>query len=581
MAERFRPLCRFYDHIENIWIARDLETDNEVLLKYVSSIETPSADDTRTYQSDMEVFGLRVSSQLNPSRIINFISCYRHSGSQVVLAMEKARCSLTEALVLRPKLTENEVKSVIRCLLEALVACHSKYIVHRNVKPENMFLFSNDLDSLKLGGFGICTRDDGGSTCIGLRGSKGYIAPEQTNTKEYGRPVDIWATGVTTYQLLYKCLPYPGFTAMLRMDRPELQFPVTPKISAEGIGFIRLLLSVNPKNRPTASEALKHAWFNSTTPEIPDETPAENSHDAAQIIIPALASNRIPVQISRQTLIAAINGAIEALSVAPTPPVGKALPNLEARGRFEDVIPMTGPSRKIQWEHSVDTGFTSDRGADVASSPARVEVKFERDTSNACTLSTSNNPVTNEDHESEGLHCEVPTIASNISNHVEDESGPNEMAAITRSQTKIPTRTFSLPENQKLQNKDEDAMDVFARDPFIVANNNQNSFPVVERYAKERSDEQSLAEGDVIVLTKVFRDGWAEGVNMREGVPSVFPLNFQAPSSLTGLSEDPEVPLTAQITSKKDVLLSLIPTNFHLLFTNTTELVFVDMENNG
>ncbi|KAJ3402799.1 hypothetical protein HDU80_004739, partial [Chytriomyces hyalinus] len=72
MAERFRPLCRFYDHIENIWIARDLETDNEVLLKYVYSMENPSADDTRTYQSDMEVFGLRVSSQLNPSRIINF-----------------------------------------------------------------------------------------------------------------------------------------------------------------------------------------------------------------------------------------------------------------------------------------------------------------------------------------------------------------------------------------------------------------------------------------------------------------------------------------------------------------------------
>ncbi|KAJ3402681.1 hypothetical protein HDU80_004881 [Chytriomyces hyalinus] len=373
---------------------------------------------------------------------------------------------------------------------------------------------------------------------------------------------------------------------MLRMDRPELQFPVTPKISAEGIGFIRLLLTVNPKNRPTASEALKHAWFNSTTPEIPDETPAANSHDAAQIIIPALASNRIPVQISRQTLIAAINGAIEALSVAPTPPVG------EARGRFEDVIPMTGPSRKIQWEHSVDTGFTSDRGTDVASSPARVEVKFERDSSNACTLSTSSNPVTNEDHENEGLHCEVPTIASNSLSNVEDESGPNEMAAITRSQTKIPTRTFSLLENQKLLSKDEDAMDVLARDPFIVANNNQNSFPVVQHYAKERSDEQSLAEGDVIVLTKVFQDGWAEGVNMHSAMLTqdlfnkFLQLEKVLASQLKSRQErsflpDPEVPLATQITSKKDVLLSLIPTNFHLLFTNTTELVFVDMENNG
>ncbi|KAI8841676.1 hypothetical protein BJ741DRAFT_436909 [Chytriomyces cf. hyalinus JEL632] len=75
---------------------------------------------------------------LNPARIMNFISFDRHSESQVELVMEKMRCSLTEALLMRPKLTEAEVKDVIRCLLEALVACHSLNIVHRNVNPGNI-----------------------------------------------------------------------------------------------------------------------------------------------------------------------------------------------------------------------------------------------------------------------------------------------------------------------------------------------------------------------------------------------------------------------------------------------------------
>ncbi|KAJ3249354.1 hypothetical protein HDU78_003139 [Chytriomyces hyalinus] len=106
----------------------------------------------------------------------------------------------------------------------------------------------------------------------------------------------------------------------------------------------------------------------------------------------------------------------------------------------------------------------------------------------------------------------------------EPEPSSNEMAMITLSRNGIPKRTFSLPETRKLQSKDEAAMDVAARDPFILANNNQESFPVRRFYAKEMSDELSLTDGDSVVLTKVFRDGWAEGVSMRAGGPALFPL---------------------------------------------------------
>ncbi|KAJ3245321.1 hypothetical protein HDU78_009566 [Chytriomyces hyalinus] len=106
----------------------------------------------------------------------------------------------------------------------------------------------------------------------------------------------------------------------------------------------------------------------------------------------------------------------------------------------------------------------------------------------------------------------------------EPEPSSNEMAMITLSRNGIPKRTFSLPETRKLQSKDEAAMDVSARDPFIVANNGKESFPVRRFYAKEMSDELSLTDGDSVVLTKVFRDGWAEGVSMRAGGPALFPL---------------------------------------------------------
>ncbi|KAJ3025680.1 UNVERIFIED_CONTAM: hypothetical protein HDU68_006826 [Siphonaria sp. JEL0065] len=106
----------------------------------------------------------------------------------------------------------------------------------------------------------------------------------------------------------------------------------------------------------------------------------------------------------------------------------------------------------------------------------------------------------------------------------EEVSTSGEMAMITLSRNGIPKRTFSLPETRKLQSKEEAAMDVAARDPFIVANGGSESFPVRRYYAKELGDELSLTDGDSVVLTKVFRDGWAEGVSMRAGGPALFPL---------------------------------------------------------
>ncbi|KAI9330305.1 hypothetical protein BDR26DRAFT_871593 [Obelidium mucronatum] len=106
----------------------------------------------------------------------------------------------------------------------------------------------------------------------------------------------------------------------------------------------------------------------------------------------------------------------------------------------------------------------------------------------------------------------------------QEVAASGEMAMITLSRNGIPKRSFSLPETRQLQGKDEAALDVAACEPFIAANGGSESFPVRRHYAKELGDELSLTDGDSVVLTKVFRDGWAEGVSMRAGGPALFPL---------------------------------------------------------
>ncbi|KAJ3027760.1 UNVERIFIED_CONTAM: hypothetical protein HDU68_003155, partial [Siphonaria sp. JEL0065] len=200
MSDRFWPLHRV-GNLDNVWIARDnYNPEVEVFMK-LTDIEYDINYAQRNDQVNLEAQTLQMLAELNPFRIVNFVAFYRNNENQYVLVTEKAMCSVADVLVDRPRLTEEETKSVIRCVLEALVTTHRKYIVHRDIKPDNIMIFGDDLSMCKLGDFGICAEDNGYSSVGGIKGTKGYYAPEILKKLQYGRAVDIWSTGVTAFQL--------------------------------------------------------------------------------------------------------------------------------------------------------------------------------------------------------------------------------------------------------------------------------------------------------------------------------------------------------------------------------------------
>ncbi|KAJ3398881.1 GTP-binding protein Rho1, partial [Chytriomyces hyalinus] len=289
-----------------VWTAKDRETDSVVMIKCFDSKEDPS-NETRNYQINLEANTLRELSNMNPSRIVTFIS-FHHEERYTLLAMEMARCSLEEALSVRPRLPESETKGIIQCVLEALVTCHSNQIAHRNVTPNNLFLINDNLDDLKLGGFDKCAKDNVYPSCVGFVGTEGYMAPEQMGPIKYGRPVDIWAAGVIAYQLCYGSLPYPGLSAAIHARdtaMPKLQFPVSFLVSKAASEFMQLLLSDNPDDRPSASEALQHPWFTGVTHAIHNDGFSKirnaNPSGATQAIVPMpVATNHAPIKKPQQ-----------------------------------------------------------------------------------------------------------------------------------------------------------------------------------------------------------------------------------------------------------------------------------------
>lgn len=177
-------------------------------------------------------------------------------------------------------LDEIEARIIITRLFTALSHLHSMNIAHRNVKPQNMFLdFSDELrwsQTAKLSDFSLaCFVHDPNSTRQ-IVGTPEYLAPEasymsRTPSGErevsFGIEVDMWAAGVTLYNILSMELPFEGEyppDVFKRARSGKLHFgDAFQHVSPEAISLIRALLNIDRRKRPTADTVMLHPWFES------------------------------------------------------------------------------------------------------------------------------------------------------------------------------------------------------------------------------------------------------------------------------------------------------------------------------
>ncbi|CBZ28355.1 putative protein kinase [Leishmania mexicana MHOM/GT/2001/U1103] len=218
---------------------------------------------------------------------------------RVSIVMEyMERGSLYQRITTCGPLAETEARDVARHLLTGLALLHANNVMHRDIKPENVFLRTTTSSSTGLGGaaarsasaattvaaigdFGFATRQIPHDEFVG---SPQYSAPElalvalQQRYSHAGaalpisaRPLynekcDVWSAGVVVFVTLTGLLPFDGatpeavFTAVIRNAVPFNKAP-PGRMSPSAKAFIEALLTPNPSRRPSAKEALRHAWL--------------------------------------------------------------------------------------------------------------------------------------------------------------------------------------------------------------------------------------------------------------------------------------------------------------------------------
>jgi serine/threonine protein kinase len=134
------------------------------------------------------------------------------------------------------KLPVPEAVRIVRQVCQALGAAHAQGIVHRDVKPENVFL-TGDLAKLKRVGvkvldFGISKlADEGGEhlTKTGMvMGTPDYMAPEQARGDRVDARADIYAVGAILYRALTGRKPFEGLDPMATLTAVLVQEPERP-----------------------------------------------------------------------------------------------------------------------------------------------------------------------------------------------------------------------------------------------------------------------------------------------------------------------------------------------------------------
>ena len=205
---------------------------------------------------------INLMKNLRHSSIVKLLDTFETKNYILIIMENISGGDLLSFVKKRTKLNEKTCKFIFKQLLQAIKFIHTKNIIHRDIKLDNVLIDLNN--NIKLCDFGVGKMIHEGEILTDQCGTPAYIAPEILENKGYeGPPVDIWSSGVVLYSMLSGTVP---FRANNLNDLQNMIMTGTFKeindISKESNDLLHKLLQVNPKKRITIDEALSHPWIN-------------------------------------------------------------------------------------------------------------------------------------------------------------------------------------------------------------------------------------------------------------------------------------------------------------------------------
>ena len=233
----------------NVYLAYDTILDRNVAVKVLRGDLATDEKFVRRFQRE----ALSASSLSNPN-IVEVYDVGEDNGEYYIVMEYVEGKHLKNLLKKRGKLTVPEVVDIVLQITSGLSVAHDSYIIHRDIKPQNILILDNGL--VKITDFGIAVAMNATqlTQTNSVMGSVHYLPPEQASGKGATLQSDIYSIGILMYELLTGKLPFKGDNAVeialkhLKEPMPSIRDEM-PEIPQSVENIILKATAKNPKNR--------------------------------------------------------------------------------------------------------------------------------------------------------------------------------------------------------------------------------------------------------------------------------------------------------------------------------------------
>lgn len=296
-------------------------TSKRVALKLMLGTDAKHQDFVMRFQREAKAIG-----RIEHENIVQVIDLGVHEGNfflvQEFLEGHDLRAELDERGVLPPR----ETRDILVPIMSGIAAAHAQGVVHRDVKPQNLFLHKNSSGKMvpKVIDFGIAKlvdQDDGNVSLTRTGAAIGtplYMSPEQARgDRSLDAQTDIWSIGIVMFECLTGECPFDGnnhnevIAKILTMNAPPLHSLGDFSQSLSGV-VAKALERTRDKRYRTMDEFREAV---ASCPEFARDSAVEINHSAQQMsILPGLVdattmgANSIPGQPNTQIAGSVANG---------------------------------------------------------------------------------------------------------------------------------------------------------------------------------------------------------------------------------------------------------------------------------
>lgn len=189
----------------NVYLAKDLILERKVAVKVLRSDLENNEKFVRKFEREAVA-----ASNLNHPNIVSIYDVLQENNKHYIIMEYIEGITLKQLLRKRKKLTIPEVIDIMVQLTSGITHAHSSYIIHRDIKPQNIMILDNGL--VKIADFGIAASLNEAelTQTNSVMGSVYYLPPEQASGTVTSIKSDIYSLGIVMYELLTGTIPFKG-----------------------------------------------------------------------------------------------------------------------------------------------------------------------------------------------------------------------------------------------------------------------------------------------------------------------------------------------------------------------------------